>query len=134
MLYMFCDFVISLRMSFMSVHRNNFQTSSCSLTNQQKQNLYSRVYRLMKLFLKIPVNRYEGCFWSFTISDNYNKYSYVLMCMGISIGYMPRSQITSICKNTFIKIIQVLPYCPGIVIKGAESSICSMGSYGLCEL
>lgn len=57
-----------------------------------------------------------------------SKRSCIWICISISIGYM------SISKNAFIKIMYILPNCPGIAVKEVANSISSRGSHlGLRE-
>lgn len=47
----------------------------------------------------------------------------VWICISISIEYIP------ISKNAFIKIMYILPNCPGTAVKEVANSICSRDSY-----
>lgn len=66
---------------------------------------------------------------------DYNKHSGVCMYMDIPTGYVSRSRITSVSKDTYIKIMYILPNYPGMVVKGDENNTWSWGSdLGLPEL
>lgn len=58
----------------------------------------------------------------------------ILVCMDISIGYMSRSQITSISKNTHTKIMCILPNSPERAVRGANGTSSRNSYLGLHQL
>lgn len=123
---MFCDFVISV-MSALSVSTQLWGFNFLNKPTETKLVFCS--IRINEIILTNSCQQTCGLFLVFHHFRQTEKCSCVWICISISIEYMP------ISKNAFIKILYILPNCPGTAVKEVANSICSRDSHlGLREL